>query len=207
VVLRGGEELVLTVTPELNEKARRLMVGVVLGGSIGVGLLNDPLGIQVADIIMPWMQEKEPLAQLRSDAMGIFRLLKALVTPKSSKNVAGGLGGPVAIFATLWVAIKLGFLNAIGFLRFLNINLAILNLLPIPVLDGGHIVFATWEGITRRKVHPRVVAVLVNVFAVLLICAFVLLTVKDVGQVRKWFGRRPATVVEAPVVVPATDDP
>ena len=92
------------------------------------------------------------------------------------------LGGPVAIFGMLWVYIKTNLLAAVGFLRFLNVNLAILNLLPIPVLDGGHIVFSTWELVSRRKAHPKIVNGLVNVFAVLLIIVFVLLTVKDVGR-------------------------
>jgi regulator of sigma E protease len=39
----------------------------------------------------------------------------------------------------------------------LSINLAVLNFLPIPILDGGHMVFLIWEGITRRKPSARVV--------------------------------------------------
>jgi hypothetical protein len=53
-------------------------------------------------------------------------------------------------------------------------------LLPIPVLDGGHIIFALWEGITGKPVRPRIVNALVNLFVVLLITAFVLLTYKDI---------------------------
>jgi regulator of sigma E protease len=190
-ILRGETVLEVEVTPTFDKKRDRLLIGVMLGGPVGVGLANDPLGIKVADIVMPWMQEKEPLQQLRSDAMGIVRLLGALVDRREARHAAGGLGGPVAIIATLWVAIKLGFLNAVGFLRFLNVNLAMLNLLPIPVLDGGHIIFATWEWVTRRKVHPRVVAILVNAFAILLIGAFLFLTVRDVSNLSRLFGRNP----------------
>jgi len=62
------------------------------------------------------------------------------------------------------------------------VNLAILNLLPFPVLDGGHIIFALYEIITRRKPHPKVVAVLVNTFAVLLIGLMLLLVYTDITR-------------------------
>ncbi len=205
VVFRNGEELALNVTPRHSAAAGRALIGAMLGEAVGIVLTEDPLKVDVADVIMPWMQEKRPLQQMKSDAMGIFRLLKALVDPKESGNAASGLGGPAAIMATLWIAIKLGLLNAVGFLRFLNINLAILNLLPIPVLDGGHIVFASWEGITRRKVHPKVVAVLVNGFAILLIGVFLLLTVKDVRMIGRWF--KPAAGAPAVEQKAAADEP
>ena len=44
------------------------------------------------------------------------------------------------------------------FLGFLSVNLAVLNFLPIPVLDGGHMVFLIWEGLTRRRPNERVYA-------------------------------------------------
>ena len=208
VVARGDEEVTLTVTPRYSQRAGRPLIGAMLGEAIGIVLTEDPLQVRVADVVMPWMQEKLPLQQIKSDALGIFRLLKALVDPKEAGHAASGLGGPAAIMATLWIAIKLGLLNAVGFLRFLNINLAILNLLPIPVLDGGHIVFATWEMITRRKVHPKVVAVLVNGFAILLIGVFLLLTAKDVRMIGRWFKPPAEVAIQAEPVVdeaPAPD--
>jgi len=188
LVSRDHTEHLLTVVPKMDEKSNRVYIGIVMADPLGLVVVADPLGVEVADLVMPWMQEKLPFQQLKSDAMGILRLLKALIDPAEAKHAASGLGGPAMIITTLWVAIKLGLLNAVGFLRFLNINLAILNLLPIPVLDGGHIVFATWEGITRRKVHPKVVAILVNGFAILLITAFLALTVKDVKMIGRLFG-------------------
>ena len=82
----------------------------------------------------------------------------------------------------IWFALKMGIINALGLIRFININLAILNLLPLPVLDGGHIVFSLYEGITRRKVHPKVITTLVNAFAILLISAMFFLSVRDVDR-------------------------
>ena len=72
--------------------------------------------------------------------------------------------------------------DAFGFLRMICINLAILNLLPIPVLDGGHILFALYELITRRKPNPRVIAILVNTCAVLLLGLMALLVYRDIAR-------------------------
>jgi len=162
---RGDQPVALSVVPKLNPTENRSMIGVW------------PIDV---DDVVAWMQYKSPWDQIKYDAMGIARILQALGTPKESKQAAEGLGGPVLILIALWGSIKISLLNGLGFIRFLNVNLAILNLLPIPVLDGGHVVFALWEGITRRRVHPKVVNTLVNVFATLLIGAMLILTYRDV---------------------------
>jgi regulator of sigma E protease len=64
-------------------------------------------------------------------------------------------------------------------LRCICVNLAIINLLPFPVLDGGHIMFALWEIVTRRKPNFKVVNALVNAFAILLIGLMLLLVYRD----------------------------
>ena len=62
------------------------------------------------------------------------------------------------------------------FLGFLSVNLAVLNFLPIPVLDGGHMVFLIWEGVTRRKPSEKIliVATYAGMLFVLGLMAFVL---------------------------------
>jgi len=89
------------------------------------------------------------------------------------------VGGPLAILITYYYIVKVSLMVAVWFTGFLNVNLAILNLLPIPVLDGGHILFALWQMIFRRPVNARVVNVITNAFAILLIGVFVLLTGRD----------------------------
>jgi regulator of sigma E protease len=174
-VERKGETLSLSIVPEYNEEYGRILVGVQLGGTG-----------------MPWMLYKNPFDQLKNDALAIVRVLKALVTPAEAKQAAGGLGGPIMIFSMLTMAVKMGLVNTFGLIRFLNINLAILNLMPIPVLDGGHIVFALWHGITRRKVNVKIQMALVNLCAVLLIGAMLILSFNDIDrkfQIRKFFSR------------------
>lgn len=173
VVERNGKLIKLTVTPRFDPERGRALIGVVLGSFDAA--------------VMPWMQHKEPMRQIAGDAMGIVRFLKALITPRESKHARQGVGGPVMIIATLWISIQTSILNAVGFLRFLNVNLAVLNLLPIPVLDGGHILFGAWEAVTRRKANPRFVNFVVNVFATLLIGLLVLLTFRDFFRLSKFW--------------------
>jgi regulator of sigma E protease len=181
VLQRNGEVITKTVIPEYSEEYKRAMIGTVL---IGVSAyaprgISEVLGMQLGRV-QPWMQYKTPRDQIHGDASMLFRMLKAFVTPKEAGKAAKGVGGPVAIFMALWASIQVSYLNALGFLRFLNINLAIINLLPIPILDGGHIVFALWEGITRRRIHPKVVNVLMNVCGALLLGVMLVITFKDV---------------------------
>lgn len=81
--------------------------------------------------------------------MTISSLFGGRVSPKE-------LTGPIGIAKTAFKIAKQGFADLLLFLGFLSINLAVLNFLPIPVLDGGHMVFLTWEAVTGKKPSERV---------------------------------------------------
>ena len=129
-----------------------------------------------------WMPARNPLKQLAWDAASIGRVLKALVTPKEAKAVAKNLGGAVMMAEGLYNQVRRNVWDALGLLRFLCINLAILNLLPIPVLDGGLIFFALYELLTRRKVPRWLVDGLSRVFMYLLIGLMLLLVYRDITR-------------------------
>ncbi|MDZ4198529.1 MAG: site-2 protease family protein, partial [Kiritimatiellia bacterium] len=82
-----------------------------------------------------------------------------------------------------------------------------LNLLPIPVLDGGHILFSSIEGLTRRPVHAGFVNWTYRVFATLLIGLFLLLTVRDIVRLVKVYFRSPSTPAATESPVEPTDEP
>ena len=183
LIERAGEKMMLPVTPEYSKENDQVMIGIQFGGAMS----------------LPWTLKGNPFKQIYDDGSSIFRLLKALVTPSESKQAASGLGGPVAIFTMIFISLQMSMITAIGLIRFININLAVLNLLPLPVLDGGHICFALWEMITKRKVHPKVVATLVNVFAILLLSAMAFLSWRDVDRnwnVSRFFKKAPVEQVE-----------
>ncbi|QBP17952.1 RIP metalloprotease RseP [Acetilactobacillus jinshanensis] len=92
------------------------------------------------------------------------------------------LGGPVAIFATTSQAAKLGITGLLQFLAFLSINLAIMNLLPIPALDGGKIILNLIQAIRRRPVSENVEATITLIGFALILVLMVLVTWNDIER-------------------------
>ncbi len=175
--LRAGELRASTVESTYHEDLDRHLIGIQFNtlGDLDFGSRVHPT---------PW-------AQVRDHATAIFRFLRALSTPATSGAAAGAVGGPILILVMLWLMLKSSFMLAIWFTGFINVNLAILNLLPIPVLDGGHVVMNLYEWITRRTPHPKVVNALANTFAVLFIALFLVLTFRDgmrhlVPPIQRW---------------------
>ena len=166
---KDGTESVVKITPKRDKAS----------GACYIGLHSVDKRLSGAY----WMPARNPLEQLKWDAMSIVRILKALVTPKESGKVAKSIGGPILIAQSLYVQVREDFWDALGFLRFLCINLAILNLLPIPVLDGGHCMFALYEIVTRRKPSRKVVDTITNVFGYLFIALFVWLIWSDSSRI------------------------
>jgi regulator of sigma E protease len=83
-----------------------------------------------------------------------------------------------------------------------NVNLAVLNMLPLPVLDGGHITLATLEMLARRPVKARGLEVIQSAFALLLISVMLYVASKDIGD----FFQPPAEKIIFPAPQPATSN-
>ena len=159
------EEVLLTVAPERNEVTGAWYI-------MAVSVTNETGAVA-------WMPDRNPLKQLAWDAGSIFRVLKGLVTPKEAKATSQALGGPVMIAEGLYRQVRRDPWDGIGFLRFLNVNLAVLNLLPIPVLDGGLILFALFALVFRRRVPDFIVKYASMTFMVLLMGLMGLLILRD----------------------------
>ncbi len=170
-VERAGARQTLTITPRRDDAS----------GAWFIMALSTTNHVKAA----AWMPSRNPLKQLAWDASQIGRVLKALVTPREASSAAKALGGPVMIAEGLYRQIRRNVWEALGFLRFLNVNLAIVNLLPIPVLDGGLILFALFELLFRRKVPRKFVDSLSSVFMFLLLGLMLLLVYRDIDRSRK----------------------
>ncbi len=164
---RGADVVTLQITPQYNEKEKRALIGIIYTD-------------WRFDVDLSKKTHPQPAAQLREHATMIFRVLHALVTPGSAGKTAELIGGPLEIIIEYWLMIQSSFMLALWFTCFLNVNLAVINLLPIPVFDGGHIVFALWEVVTRRAVHRKVANGLMNFFVILILCLAAFLTYRDV---------------------------
>ncbi|MEO1994358.1 MAG: site-2 protease family protein [Planctomycetaceae bacterium] len=109
----------------------------------------------------------------KKNIIQIYLTLRSLVRGDVSPRE---LHGPVGIATVAYQVAEQGLAKLLLFLGFLSINLAVLNFLPIPVLDGGHMVFLTWEAITRKRPSERVLiaATYVGMAFVLSLMVFVL---------------------------------
>ena len=83
----------------------------------------------------------------------VLRVLKKLGSPQVPLS---SLGGPISIFGMAYGAASAGFAELLKFLTLIGANLAVINFLPIPVLDGGHMVFLLYEGITGKPPNEKV---------------------------------------------------
>ena len=92
------------------------------------------------------------MKRVQKDMGRIFNFLRALITGRVSVTTMGGpitIGGVAVSFALEGPGLFL------AFLAFISVNLAIVNFLPIPVLDGGHAAFLIWEGVTGKPVNEN----------------------------------------------------
>lgn len=152
-VLRGNNTITLSLIPELiteknalGEKVDSYRIG------ISAPVFDDPDAIFTKKLnpIQAFSQSIIRTYELSElIIIGIGKMIQGAISPKE-------LGGPIIIAKMAGDQAREGAENLIFFIAFLSINLAILNFLPIPVLDGGHLLFFTIEAILRRPVSIRV---------------------------------------------------
>ena len=171
VVLRGSENVTLPITPRMIEG--KVMIGMQFGQGPRVYIERHPGPT-------PW----ENISEVGSL---MWRTLYALFHPKQTGVGVSDLSGPVGILAMLGAMVKTDYRFALNFLVLLNVNLAILNMLPIPVLDGGHTIMGLIEGIFRRKIPAKLQEWATTGFAVALISLMLYVTFHDVVMRRGIF--------------------
>ncbi len=116
-----------------------------------------------------------------SDFTLIFRTLKLLIAPSDVRQVGvKDMSSFVGIFGMVQQYIMAGFIPLLAFTALLSVNIGVMNLLPIPALDGGRLMFLLYELITRRKPSKKVEATLNNVFFILLMIFFLYVTFNDI---------------------------
>ena len=98
----------------------------------------------------------------------------------SSEIGIGDLSGPVGIFSLTSQAASQGFGSLLNFIGFLSVNVGFMNLLPIPALDGGRLVFVAYEAITKKKPNQKVETALITVTMLLLFGLIIFVSFNDV---------------------------
>jgi regulator of sigma E protease len=110
--------------------------------------------------------------------LGLWGLFGGLFKGQVPQDVSG----PVGIFAVTTEAAKTGILTLVNFIGILSVNLAILNVLPFPALDGGRLLFIGIEAVTRKKVSPKVEGAIHNIGMIILLALLLVITIGDVRR-------------------------
>ena len=116
----------------------------------------------------------------------IFRTLKLLIAPSDVRQIGvSDLSSFVGIFGMVKTYIGAGLLAILSFTALLSVNIGVMNLLPIPALDGGRLVFLLYELVTRKKPSRKVENIINNIFFILLIILFIFVTYNDIIRLFK----------------------
>lgn len=123
------------------------------------------------------VKREGPLTATYSAIKNVVLTLKGLMTRRVSTK---GISGPVGIVGMIAKSISISFTTFLYFIGFLSANFAVINLLPIPIVDGGHIMFCAIEKVRRKPIRQKTMTALINVFFVLIIGFFLFVTRNDV---------------------------
>lgn len=167
IIMRDGEERAVDVTPALLPEIQRTGVGVALAD---VGTVSFPLPQAfVNGVQMTFFLTKAIVYAFG----GIFRDLVV------SRKVAEDVAGPVGIAVMTGQVAKQGIAPLVQFAAMLSVNLAVINFLPIPALDGGRVLFLFIEKLRRRPVSRHLEIAIHNVAFLILILLILLVTARD----------------------------
>ncbi|MDY6951547.1 MAG: RIP metalloprotease RseP [Thermodesulfobacteriota bacterium] len=168
-LLRKGEVVSVQIVPRLvpsqnlfGETIDKYVIGITPSGAYTIERLN-PVEALTRGVAETWQIAKVTVL-----------VIGKIVTGRVSAKKA--IGGPIMIAQIAGEQAKAGITSLIGFIAALSVTLGVINLLPIPVLDGGHLLFFAIEAISRRPVNlkMREVAQQVGLFLLVLIMIYVI---------------------------------
>lgn len=170
------EKRTITVIPS-SDKDGNGFLGVALATSVVLDYGTNPVSKITSGI-------QHSLNVLDYSLSTFSQLVSISVTQKSVEPVSAGVSGPVGIFSVVGVILDYrgrdALLGILDFVAILSLSLAFVNILPIPALDGGRVVFVLFELVTKKKVKQSVETTLHKWGMVGLIGLTVLITAKDV---------------------------
>jgi regulator of sigma E protease len=168
---RDGQPMTFTVTPRKFEEHYR------------IGAVISPMELRKVEPTL-FGALKMSAKQNLEWAQMIFHTLGGLITRETSVKQ---LMGPVAIADMSGDAAEAGWIQLFGLMAMISLNLGLINLMPIPVLDGGHIAILAIEGLSRRDFSIKVKEKMLLAGFVLLVMLMVTVIYNDLRRV-EWFG-------------------
>ena len=165
---RDGKHILVTASPTLDSET-------------GSGLLG--IAYQEKTVFKRyglWKSLQNGLRNVSQSFVLTFYILGKLVTGGLSIKT---LGGPILIAKMTGDAARVGLSSLISFVAFLSLQLGILNLLPIPVLDGGHVLFLGLEALLRRPVNIKIREAAQQIGFILLLVFILIISYNDIRRV------------------------
>jgi regulator of sigma E protease len=161
-VQQGEKQLKARILPQTPDGQKQVMLGIYSSDSSN-GITWDAGGRMT-------ITHTPPLEQISAGVQTLTNTVGALLSPQSDIKLQH-MSGPIMIMRTYYILFQsdFGWQLALWFSVVFNINLAVINLLPIPVLDGGHILLAILEAIRRRPLNLKLLEILQGACAILLI--------------------------------------
>jgi len=171
-IRRDGSTVEVPVQPRMEESknifgevvGERYMVGIARSEEVTYEKVGFLTALE-AGISQTW-------SWMYLTVMGLVKIIQKVVP-------ASELGGPILIAKIAGERMEAGWVSFLYFMAVLSVNLGILNLLPIPILDGGHLVYFTVEGILRKPLNPKIIEILQQVGLVLLVTLMVFVFYND----------------------------
>jgi regulator of sigma E protease len=173
-LMRGGEEVRTSFTPEtgvIADEPQRYAAGFSMSL---VGMVALPIYKAVPAAAV------HTYYALRDVVTGLGGLVAGAFTGTADLSQ---VSGPVGIVTLVGDAAALGLVWLLVFSAFISLNLAVINLLPIPALDGGRLVFVAIEAVTRKPINPNIAVRVNQVGFVALLSLMLLVTINDVLRI------------------------
>jgi regulator of sigma E protease len=161
IVQRGMDTLKIQVTPTSDGK-----IGILSGI-----MIYAPVQFEHYNFLQAGLKAFENIGE---NILLFFSIIAKVITGKV--EFSNAFGGPIRIAQMAAQTADINLLSFINFIALLSLSLAIINILPFPVLDGGHIIIVLLEGILKREISPKVKIVIQNIgfIILLLFMAFVI---------------------------------
>ncbi len=167
-LIRGQESMEVIVTPKTNDKSDVAMIGISMDT---IGTLKLPIHKAI------WEGLKLTLSISVSTIVGFYNLIYTALIGQGSME---SLTGPVGIVGVVGDAAKFGFIYLLSFTALISINLAVINLIPFPALDGGRLLFLLIEKIKGSRIKPQIANAANMIGFGLLMILMVVITYHDI---------------------------
>jgi regulator of sigma E protease len=181
---RNGERLTLDVTPQVQEQSDNFG-GTFRRGLIGITPSTKPENIETRQV---GFVDAVRLG-VRETYMDIAQTLQGIGDILSRRQAADQMGGPILMAQVTAKVAGLGLEPMLRWIAFISANIGFLNLLPVPILDGGHLLFYAIEAVRRRPLSRRMQEIGFQIGIALVLMLMVYVNMNDILRVwRQWTG-------------------